>query len=1138
MEITSLHISIFLIGVLSLLSIIFSVTALLTDNDDKVLKKTIRLTKDDFSRRSKEGLVSERYDIIICGAGTAGSLLTHRLATRYPEAKILLLESGQDDVRETDSTPNGNDPTNDWAQLIRSDLSAFGEGGHLWHAELETGTDNPAFRTAIHDVTGGTFGGTSAANLMVWNRGTKEGTYDKWEDRVGSEFGFDAMNESYKKVENRGQNSSVYSQTVDYWPKDPFVPGAVPFLQNTPGQKFDAKYHGDTGEIQLTQDFIPSVVSVAIQNVLTSEVLGTNRTDVWGENQLYLDAENPNNPTEYIHYTTTSKYDQSSTTFPETTPYSSSGDYGYTFDNSILGRKATIRGPEYAGNPQLLNNAVFGSAIIPKNQTARSFAAPSYLYPIMDKTITNNVTIVPRSFVTKLLFTNKNDPAECTGVEWVENGWHVLNRERAIKRGKPWMSDETNAFDTSELSLLQASKNQDAAITRKAFASSDVWLCLGAKNSAKQLQLAGIGDSKFLGNLRNGDAIQTRVDLQGVGNGVQDTLDMGIGWLHETDVSTGLPTPLPASSSTRSWGDLFGLADPTDPRNPSTSTSLQGAPYNADPSIRIKTQPHKGYSDMTLYCQGGDAIGALGSASWGDLAKVIKSETVPFDADVSHPSWDFYKYGFQKPLSTDNLAHTHGMICEYFDMNGTGEVKIQSSNPFDDALYAPGMGNSESDIDAMVFAFRDTVLPLLQGMSRQRYGARGVATYVGGSTPVAITNSTSITLATGWVPPRQIDASLDPYQNPIPDYSTTDSIVGWSITAVSTDTDLAGASFTETLTVADYDEISKVVTIGNGSVLTLKSSALVGGTGYVTSSNVATTGGAGSGLTVDITSSEGVVTNVVVNIVGSGYHHNDIITISTGGGDATIQTLSVDAWSLPGTVVAYTLQPPFATPLDTLAYSGPNNRAFARLIRPSGDNFLSAYSVTTPDGTSLSTSAGSNVVSVAEVKHGLSVGDFVKIGDVLVNVNGIDKSHFNDYHIVTTVAEDSFEFVLLWNKSPVGGPGSNAIASPGLTATTGTYSGPFFTLEKMTFDEKKFREWLKQTYFSGWHKCCSTKMGLPNDATSVVDTRARVYNTKGLRVCDAGIFPVKPNANTQAPVYGITQRLFELISVEEYDTLL
>ena len=120
---------------------------------------------------------------------------------------------------------------------------------------------------------------------------------------------------------------------------------------------------------------------------------------------------------------------------------------------------------------------------------------------------------------------------------------------------------------------------------------------------------------------------------------------------------------------------------------------------------------------------------------------------------------------------------------------------------------------------------------------------------------------------------------------------------------------------------------------------------------------------------------------------------------------------------------------------------------------------------------------------------------------------------------------------------PTGGPGSSQLPSPGALAVGVAGIGGPFTLSKCTFDETKFRSWVSETYFSGWHKCCSLKMGLPEDPQAVVDTRARVYNTKGLRVCDASIFPVKPNANTQAPVYGITQRVFDLVS-EEYDQLL
>jgi hypothetical protein len=64
----------------------------------------------------------------------------------------------------------------------------------------------------------------------------------------------------------------------------------------------------------------------------------------------------------------------------------------------------------------------------------------------------------------------------------------------------------------------------------------------------------------------------------------------------------------------------------------------------------------------------------------------------------------------------------------------------------------------------------------------------------------------------------------------------------------------------------------------------------VAGTGYgVTGTDVATTGGSGTGLTVDFTSSAGILETAVINTAGTGYIRGDIITITTGNGDATIR---------------------------------------------------------------------------------------------------------------------------------------------------------------------------------------------------------------------------------------------------------
>ena len=165
----------------------------------------------------------------------------------------------------------------------------------------------------------------------------------------------------------------------------------------------------------------------------------------------------------------------------------------------------------------------------------------------------------------------------------------------------------------------------------------------------------------------------------------------------------------------------------------------------------------------------------------------------------------------------------------------------------------------------------------------------------------------------------------------------------------------------------------------------------------------------------------------------------------------------------------------------------------------------------------------------------MSEGDFIRI-QVLADVDNIAAVNFNDYHIIDTVIDaNNYEIILFWNLSPVDGPGSANVPNPAATAVGIAGTGGMVTIEKHTFNELSFRKWLERTYFSGWHACCSCRMGLPNDSMAVVDTRARVYNVKGLRIADTSIFPVKPNCNTQAPVYGIAQRLFELISAEEYD---
>ena len=51
-----------------------------------------------------------------------------------------------------------------------------------------------------------------------------------------------------------------------------------------------------------------------------------------------------------------------------------------------------------------------------------------------------------------------------------------------------------------------------------------------------------------------------------------------------------------------------------------------------------------------------------------------------------------------------------------------------------------------------------------------------------------------------------------------------------------------------------------------------------------------------------------------------------------------------------------------------------------------------------------------------------------------------------------------------------------------------------------------------------WHASCTCRMGKEDDETAVVDSQARVYGVKGLRVVDAAAFPFLPPGHPQAVV--------------------
>lgn len=72
------------------------------------------------------------------------------------------------------------------------------------------------------------------------------------------------------------------------------------------------------------------------------------------------------------------------------------------------------------------------------------------------------------------------------------------------------------------------------------------------------------------------------------------------------------------------------------------------------------------------------------------------------------------------------------------------------------------------------------------------------------------------------------------------------------------------------------------------------------------------------------------------------------------------------------------------------------------------------------------------------------------------------------------------------------------------------------------------RSWIRHTVGSYYHPAGTCRMGSGVDA--VVDTQLRVRGLAGLRVADASVMPVIPNAHPNATVLAIAERAAELIS--------
>ncbi|KAI4098806.1 MAG: hypothetical protein L6R37_006294 [Teloschistes peruensis] len=90
----------------------------------------------------------------------------------------------------------------------------------------------------------------------------------------------------------------------------------------------------------------------------------------------------------------------------------------------------------------------------------------------------------------------------------------------------------------------------------------------------------------------------------------------------------------------------------------------------------------------------------------------------------------------------------------------------------------------------------------------------------------------------------------------------------------------------------------------------------------------------------------------------------------------------------------------------------------------------------------------------------------------------------------------------------------------------GTTIGPeYYPGTANVSTDAEILQYIRETLIPIWHAAATCKMGTANDSMAVIDSHARVYGVKGLRVVDASSFPFLPPGHPQATVYALAEKI-------------
>ena len=138
-------------------------------------------------KRNKEIL---EFDIVIVGAGSAGSVIAGRLADQT-NIKILVLESGGSDFRPDIKAPIGYG------------MTFFNSNVNWCYSSVP---QEKLFNRELYVPRGKVVGGSGSINAMVYLHGLRN-DFDDWESFGGDQLSWESVKESYGSIEGVGSNS-------------------------------------------------------------------------------------------------------------------------------------------------------------------------------------------------------------------------------------------------------------------------------------------------------------------------------------------------------------------------------------------------------------------------------------------------------------------------------------------------------------------------------------------------------------------------------------------------------------------------------------------------------------------------------------------------------------------------------------------------------------------------------------------------------------------------------------------------------------------------------------------------------------------------------------------------------------------